>query len=68
MCRHPTHQQRPSFDKIVNYLKQPEDKLLYWADKDIITGHRANVLGAPISESKELYVDLQHTYKSDDSM
>ncbi len=63
-CRNPDHKQRPSFDKIVTYLKQPEDTLLYWSETDLAAaGTRSNVLGAPSTESRKLYVDLQKTYK-----
>lgn len=61
--RNPDHNQRPSFDSIHDYLESPEESLLQWNDRDIDPDRLAHVLGSPLEEANNLYLDLQRIYQ-----
>jgi serine/threonine protein kinase len=63
-CWNPTDTQRPTFDCIRTYLDSPEDSLLQWSPGDTLPGKQAHVLGAPLIEGNNLYIDLQRTYQN----
>ena len=63
-CRNPKDTQRPTFDCIQTYLDSPEDSLLQWSPGDLLPGKQAHVLGAPLVEGNNLYIDLQRTYQN----
>ena len=48
---------------VCDYLKQPDSLLLSWKEEDDASStKKARELGAEISESRHLYLDLQHKY------
>ena len=64
LCRNPKDSQRPTFDGIQQYLDSPEDSLLQWSADDIEPGKQSHILGAPLIEGSNLYIDLQRTYQN----
>lgn len=63
ISRNPDHAQRPTFESIYDYLDSPEESLLQWHDRDIVQDKLAHLLGAPLEEANNLYLDLQRTYQ-----
>lgn len=62
--RHPEHSERPPFTKIVKHLEESSgDTLLRWNKENNIRGKNAHILGAPLDEASDLYVDLQRVYQ-----
>ena len=61
--RNPAHHERPTFVGVSEYLSQPDSLLLSWKEGDASSGQKARELGAAISESRHLFLDLQHKYK-----
>ena len=61
-CRNPSHDERPTFADVYDYLNASDDTLLAWSaiDREISKG--AAHIGAPLSESSLLYKDLQQNY------
>eukprot|EP00731_Ephydatia_muelleri_P029387 Em0020g1031a len=59
----PEHSCRPSFDSIHDYLDSDEGSLLQWLPEDVVRNRQAHVLGAPMTEANDLYLDLQRTYQ-----
>ena len=49
---------------IQTYLDSPEDSLLQWSPSDTLPGKQAHLLGAPLVEGNNLYIDLQRTYQN----
>ena len=58
-ARHPDHNCRPRFSDICDYLSSPDETLLYWSHEDRIVSPSVIHLGAPLSEARNLYPDLQ---------
>ena len=61
--RHPQYQSRPLFINLVELLSRPEIDLLIWSEEDRSVHQQAAVLGAPLEAGKELYPELQNSYK-----
>ena len=57
--RHPEHYSRPRFSDICDYLSSADETLLYWSHEDSIVSPSVTHLGAPLSEARNLYPDLQ---------
>ena len=57
--RNPIHSKRPAFSEISTILNQSNNALLEWAREEC---PQAGDLGGELSESKNLYEDLQNTY------
>ena len=64
--RHSESDSRPMFAELLDSLLRPESELLSWdEDKEMIKDNpRATVLGSSLKFSKDLYPELQNTYKS----
>ena len=62
--RHTQAEKRIAFSKICTYLKESESSLLAWSSEDAAVSSRVRELGAPLSEARQLYVDLQYTYSN----
>ena len=60
--RHPIHEGRPRFSEICDYLSADDETLLYWSHEDRIVSPSVTHLGAPLSEARNLYPDLQFSY------
>ena len=54
---------RPPFDKVIDYLNKPDESLFKWSKEDLSVGKNVHVLGAPLEEASDLYVDLQRVYQ-----
>ncbi len=52
---------RPTACDVNVSLQKPEFKLLLWKSEEL--SKESTKLGAPLSAGKELYLDLQNTYK-----
>lgn len=64
-CRNPVYNDRPTFAAIFDLLNAPDETLLKWSEEDKSVSDRAAELGAPLTESSELYRELQLIYKLD---
>ena len=62
--RNPTSWDRPSFSEICGYLNASDDQLLNWTSQDKMVSERVAQLGAPHSEARNLYPDLQYSYNA----
>ena len=62
--RNPEHSQRPPFSSIVVYLETSDEDLLKWNEGDRIVGKNAHILGAPLEESSDLFINLQRVYQN----
>jgi len=63
-CRHPDPRSRPQFWQITKLLAGNGNYLLGWSDEDKqVAGENGMKLGAPMGYAKDLYPDLQSTYK-----
>ena len=63
-CRHPDPRSRPQFGQITKLLANNAGYLLGWSDEDKqVAGENGMKLGAPMGYAKDLYPDLQSTYK-----
>ena len=60
--RHPMASKRPSFSEVCDYLNASDDLLLNWTSQDKMVSERVTEIGAPHSEARNLYPDLQYTY------
>jgi len=64
MPRHPDPESRPQFGQITKLLAENGHFLLSWSDEDKqVAGEDGIKLGAPLENAKNLYPDLQSTYK-----
>ena len=61
--RHPDKLHRPSFTQLLQELSQSESDLLAWSEEDLSVHSQAAVLGAPLEVAKDLYTELQNTYR-----
>ena len=55
-------EERPAFREISDNLSSDESALLAWIEEDQHVSPQAAVLGAPLEEGMNLYLDLQNTY------
>ena len=62
--RNPEHSQRPPFSSIVVCLETSDEDLLKWNEGDRIVGKNAHILGAPLEESSDLFINLQRVYQN----
>ncbi|XP_065899833.1 uncharacterized protein [Dysidea avara] len=63
-CWHPDPRSRPQFGQITKLLAGNGNYLLGWSDEDSqVAGEDGMKLGAPLGAAKNLYADLQCTYK-----
>jgi serine/threonine protein kinase len=62
-CWNPEYTLRPSFERIIDYLSQSHEVLFNWNRGDFLHGKKAHLLGAPLDEAGDLYVELQRTYQ-----
>ena len=60
--RHPVSSERPRFAEVCTFLNSTDEVLLNWSSADKAAGQRVTELGAPLSESVNLYPDLQNMY------
>ena len=61
--RHPVAGSRLTPSSVVMGLTHPDFQILKWSSKDIsATSEAARTLGAPLSEGKSLFKELQQTY------
>lgn len=59
--RAPEQSDRPTFPAIFDVLNGPDTDLLKWSDEDVTKlSSLAMKLGAPLSEGKKMFPDLQH--------
>ena len=63
--RHPLDESRPRFSQICDYLSDDDDTLLHWDHTDRIVSPSVTHIGAPLTEARNLYPDLQFCYDND---
>ena len=63
-ARNPDRTERPTFGKLVQYFKEPEEQLLNWTEEEDVVKYNPQmaVLGGPLEDGKDLYIDLQKVY------
>ncbi|KAL5509531.1 hypothetical protein EMCRGX_G004921 [Ephydatia muelleri] len=63
-CWNPDRTERPTFGKLVQYFKEPEEQLLNWTEEEDVVKYNPQmaVLGGPLEDGKDLYIDLQKVY------
>ena len=63
LCRNPEHIKRPTFSEICDHLLTSSgNKLLRVVEEPYMLPPGSKQLGAPLSEAKYLYQDLQNAY------
>jgi len=63
ISRNPEPSSRPTFDSISQQLCMSDTKLLQWTNEDLSVHPDAKQLGTAMASAKDLYKDLQDTYK-----
>ena len=63
MYRCPEHENRPNFNEICTYLRQPPAQLITLDQLYPFLSSKANILGEELEHGKQLYLDLQHKYE-----
>ena len=63
ISRNPEVDGRPAFKEVSDNLLSDEAPLLVWKEEDQGVSAQAAVLGAPLEDGANLYLDLQHTYQ-----
>ena len=67
-CRNPVHKSRPNFYTLLRTISQPSYVLFHWIEEDKKAGGpQCDALGAPLEAGHNLYLDLQNTYKINNS-
>ena len=63
ISRNPEVDERPAFKEVSDNFLSDEALLLVWKEEDQGVSAQAAVLGAPLEDGANLYLDLQHTYQ-----